>query len=296
MNERADVRCRRQRKRHLQVMAYRALAGVGIAGILTATLLFSIQKFEDMMVVGGTAAETEGIKIYQSAGPVNEGAGSIGNASNEGAGSIESASNGAKIADKTDGQAAAPDTEGWELILVNRWNPIPDNYDLTLTQLQNGQSVDERIYPKLQEMFDDARAAGILPAISSSYRTAETQQELMDEKIAEYQAQGYGDEEARNLAEQWVAIPGTSEHQIGIAVDITTADWAAQDASVVWEWLDQNSYRYGFILRYPEEKTEITGVMPEPWHYRYVGMETAKEIYDAGVCLEEYLGKVDSGI
>lgn len=182
--------------------------------------------------------------------------------------------------------------EDWNLILVNRWNPIPEDYSMDLTELMNGQSVDSRIYPELQQMFDDARAAGMLPQISSSYRTTEMQQELMDEKIAEYQAEGNSYEDARALAEKWVAVPGTSEHQIGIAVDITTADWQQQDASVIWQWLEQNSYKYGFILRYTAEKTDITGVIAEPWHFRYVGKEAAKEIYEQGVCLEEYLGAI----
>lgn len=179
--------------------------------------------------------------------------------------------------------------ESWKLILVNRWNPIPEDYEITFTELQNDHRVDSRIYLELQQMFDDARAQGILPMISSSYRTAEMQQELMEEQVAEYQAEGYGYEEAKELAEQWVAVPGTSEHQIGIAVDITTADWQQQDASIVWNWLNENSYKYGFILRYPEDKAHITGVMAEPWHYRYVGKEAAQEIYEMGVCLEEYL-------
>ena len=179
--------------------------------------------------------------------------------------------------------------DGWELLLVNRQHPIPENYEVKLTQLQNDQAVDERIYPALQEMFDDARAEGILPTISSSYRTAEKQQELMDEKIAEYQASGYDYETAKQLAEEWVAIPGTSEHQMGLSVDITTADWNQQDASVVWDWMMRNSYKYGFIQRYPENKTDITGIINEPWHYRYVGREAAQEIYEQGICLEEYL-------
>ena len=184
-----------------------------------------------------------------------------------------------------------PSEDGWELILVNRKHPIPANYEVKLMQLQNDQAVDERIYPALQEMFDDARAEGILPTISSSYRTAEKQQELMDEKIAEYQASGYDYETAKQLAEEWVAIPGTSEHQMGLSVDITTADSNQQDASIVWDWLKQNSYKYGFIQRYPENKTDITGIINEPWHYRYVGKEAAQEIYEQGICLEEYLEK-----
>lgn len=184
-------------------------------------------------------------------------------------------------------------TEDWELILVNRWNPIPDDYEVELKKLKNDQSVDSRIYPALQDMFDDARAEGILPAISESYRTAKKQQELMDGKIKEYQAEGYSKEEAKELAEEWVAIPGTSEHQIGIAVDITSADKMQQNPSVVWKWMDENSYKYGFVRRYPEDKTEITGVINEPWHYRYVGKEAAEKMHAQDVCLEEYLGQTE---
>lgn len=178
--------------------------------------------------------------------------------------------------------------DAWELILVNRWNPIPEGYEVELTQLQGNQAVDSRIYPSLQQMFDDARAEGIYPMISSSYRTYEEQLGLMEEKIAEYQNAGYAPEEVKRLAEEWVALPGTSEHQIGLAVDITTADPDVQDVFTVWQWLTQNSHRYGFILRYPEDKTEITGVMHEQWHFRYVGEEAAKEIYEQNLCLEEY--------
>ena len=95
--------------------------------------------------------------------------------------------------------------------------------------------------------------------------------------------------EAENIAKTWVAYPGTSEHQIGLAVDITSEDKIKQSPEVVWEWLKENSYKYGFILRYTEEKMELTGISPEPWHYRYVGKKAAKEIYEQGVCLEEYL-------
>lgn len=189
----------------------------------------------------------------------------------------------------SDNTITPEDEEDWNLILVNRWNPIPENYEVALTQLQNGHAVDSRIYPELQQMFDDARAQGIMPTITSSYRTTQEQQQIMDEKISDYQAEGYSYSEAKELAEKWVAIPGTSEHQIGIAVDISTADAGRQDASIVWQWLNENSYQYGFILRYPEDKTDITGTIYEPWHYRYVGKEAAKEIYEQGVCLEEYL-------
>lgn len=178
----------------------------------------------------------------------------------------------------------------WQLLLVNRWNPIPEGYTPELTELWNGESVDSRIYSDLQEMFDDARAEGLEPYVNAGYRTNEVQQSLMDEEVEDYISQGYSEAEARKMAEQWVAVPGTSEHQMGLAVDISMNDNGSQGAADVWQWLMENSYKYGFILRYPEDKAEITGIAYEPWHYRYVGKETAEEIYRRGVCLEEYLG------
>lgn len=179
----------------------------------------------------------------------------------------------------------------WQLLLVNRWNPIPENFDVTLVTLSGGHQVDERIYPDLQKMFDDARAEGIFPMIYSSYRTTQKQQQLMEEEINKYRQEGYSGREAKKIAETWVARPGTSEHQIGLALDITSADKKSQEPAVVWEWLRNNSYRYGFILRYPEDKTDITGISPEPWHFRYVGEKAATEMYQRGICLEEYLDR-----
>ena len=173
---------------------------------------------------------------------------------------------------------------------MNRWNPIPEGYAPELTELWNGESVDSRIYSDLQEMFDDARAEGLEPYVNAGYRTNEVQQSLMDQEVENYIFQGYSEAEARKMAEQWVAVPGTSEHQMGLAVDISMNDNGSQGAADVWQWLMENSYKYGFILRYPEDKAEITGIAYEPWHYRYVGKETAEEIYRRGVCLEEYLG------
>ena len=132
---------------------------------------------------------------------------------------------------------------GWQLMLVNRWHPIPENYAPELTELWNGELVDSRIYPDLQEMFDDARDAGMEPYVNSGYRTHQLQQSLMDREIADYISQGYSEEEAKEIAEQWVAPPGTSEHQIGLAVDISMEDTSDQNASDVWQWLRENSYK-----------------------------------------------------
>lgn len=184
--------------------------------------------------------------------------------------------------------------QAWSLILVNKNNPIPDKYDVELEQLSNGEKVDVRIYPALQKMFDTARAEGVYPIVASGYRTTEKQQKLMDEKIIEYKVMGYTSEQARAEAEMWVAIPGTSEHQLGIAVDIN-ADGINSAGNEVYKWLDENGYRFGFIRRYPPDKTKITGVSNEPWHYRYVGVAAATEIQKQGLCLEEYLNSTMGG-
>jgi D-alanyl-D-alanine carboxypeptidase len=181
---------------------------------------------------------------------------------------------------------------GWCLILVNRWRYIPDGYEVELTRLANGQSIDKRIYPALREMFGAAESEGVYPVVASGYRTAEEQERLMNEKIAEYRSAGCSDEQARTKAEAWVALPGTSEHQIGIAVDIN-ADGIRSAGYEVYEWLERNAWRFGFIQRYPSDKTEFTGVIGEAWHYRYVGVHAAAEIQSQGVCLEEYLNETN---
>ena len=191
----------------------------------------------------------------------------------------------------------ASEDNGWNLILVNRNSYIPDDYKVELTELSNGEKVDSRIYPELQEMFNDARAQGYGLFVREGYRTQEEQQQLMDEKIEAYENEGKSKSEAKKLAEQWVAIPGTSEHQLGIAVDIN-ADTTKSSSDDVYNWLAENAHTYGFIKRYPSNKTDITGVINEPWHYRYVGKEAASKIYSQGICLEEYidtLGYTDSG-
>ncbi len=176
----------------------------------------------------------------------------------------------------------------WNLVLVNKCNPIPDDYDFDLTRLSNGQYVDTRICPELQAVFDAARKDGVYPVVAAGYRTPEKQQSLMDEKIAELEAEGRSAADAKKEAETWVAIPGTSEHQLGLAVDINAGS-VRSAGSEVYEWLAKNAWKYGFILRYPPDKTDITGIRYEPWHYRYVGKEAAEQICRQGLCLEEYL-------
>lgn len=176
----------------------------------------------------------------------------------------------------------------WNLLLVNPWNPLPDDHAIQLKELRNGYCVDERIYPDLQEMFDNARAENIQPLIVSAYRTYDKQSQLYQDKVSSYLDEGYTQNQAEEMAAKWVAKPNHSEHQTGLAIDINAESGSNDD---VYEWLSKNSYKYGFILRYPNEKTEITGIHYEPWHYRYVGKQAAQYINEKQITLEEYLAE-----
>lgn len=184
----------------------------------------------------------------------------------------------------------------WYLTLVNSENPIDDNFQITLTRLRNKQAIDSRCYPELQAMMDDCRAAGLSPIICSSYRTYDKQEELFEQQVQEFINQGYGKLDAQKKAAGAVARPGTSEHEIGLAIDIVDESNQRlnqyQENTAVQRWLMQNSWRYGFILRYPSDKTDITGIQYEPWHYRFVGKEAARIIYENNWTLEEYLNQM----
>ena len=179
--------------------------------------------------------------------------------------------------------------DDWRLILVNRDHPIEEAFSGELTERRHGAKVDSRIYPDLQEMFDEMRADGLSPRVVEGYRTAEEQQERLDSRIREYMGYGKSREEAREMALQWEQEPGTSEHELGICVDISSEDADNESANEVWSWMDVNCSRFGFIKRYPRDKTAVTGVRGAQWHYRYVGEEAAREITEKGITLEEYL-------
>ena len=181
-------------------------------------------------------------------------------------------------------------SKDWRLVLVSSRYPIEQDFDGELTELRYGQKVDSRIYPDLQEMFDEMRSEGLSPRVVEGYRTGEQQKKRLDDKISEYMGYGKSREEARELALQWEAEPGCSEHEIGICVDVSREAGDNESANEVWKWMDENCARFGFIKRYPKDKSSVTGVRGDPWHYRYVGAEAAQEISEKGITLEEYLG------
>ena len=190
--------------------------------------------------------------------------------------------------------AAAPVQEpDWKLLLVNPGNKLPENYSVTLKRLANGMYVDERIYDDLNAMLTDCRKTGLQPVVCSAYRTHATQVRLHNNKIARLRSAGYSYEAAVKEAARWVAVPGTSEHETGMALDLVSYHYQVldtkQENTPEQKWLMEHSWEYGFILRYPNDKTEVTGIGYEPWHYRYVGRENAAKIHESGLCLEGYL-------
>lgn len=183
------------------------------------------------------------------------------------------------------------------LTVVNPWNPLPEDWVCDLVTLSDGRRVDSRCYEAFEEMMAACRDAGYAPFLCSAYRTQETQQSLYDNKVQRLMNSGMGEEEAKVEAAKAVAIPGTSEHQLGLAVDIVDANMQdltdEQEKTETQKWLMANSWRYGFIHRYPNDKTDITGIIYEPWHYRYVGKAAAQDIFNRDITLEEYVGKTN---
>ena len=191
-------------------------------------------------------------------------------------------------------------SNGQEIILVNPWNYIPEDYTVELTSIDSNYQVAAIAYDDLQQMLTDCKQGGGNPVICSAYRTQEYQENLYEKKVKNLVASGIAKEKARKEAATVVALPGTSEHQLGLALDIIDRHnqslTKAQEKTATQQWLMANSWKYGWILRYPNGKSDITGIIYEPWHYRYVGREIAEEIHNSGLCLEEYLETVSPAV
>jgi len=184
-------------------------------------------------------------------------------------------------------------SDDWSLILVNSRNPVPSDYSVRLEKVQNNHYVDSRIAAYVNEMIRNAEKDGVKLLICSSYRTVARQQELFDQQVDEYISAGKSYDEALAETATGLALPGFSEHNTGLALDIVTPSYQILDSNFenteAFRWLDKNAHKYGFILRYPKDKSNITRIKYEPWHYRYVGVEHAAVIKEKGLCLEEYL-------
>jgi len=177
------------------------------------------------------------------------------------------------------------DISSWEYLLVNAEHSIGD-YVPELSALEGGHLFDSRALAQLEQFIAAARDAGHSVFLSSAYRSYSEQEYLFNRKVSQY-----GGNEA--VAATIVARPGTSEHQSGLSCDITDRYYELKDASLentaLFKWMSEHCAEFGFILRYPSGKEEITGVIYEPWHFRYVGVEAATYIVENDLCLEEFL-------
>lgn len=181
----------------------------------------------------------------------------------------------------------------WRMILVNRDYILPDGYKPKLENAVEGGYddvyLDERVAPYYNEMYQAAYKDGIHLVPISGYRSVDRQKRNFENKIDYYMDKGYSKVEATQEAATIILPPGTSEHNAGLAMDICSLEQNFEDTEE-FKWLCENAADYGFILRYPEDKQDVTKIIYEPWHWRYVGVEAAKEMKASGECLEEYLG------
>ncbi len=187
--------------------------------------------------------------------------------------------------------------DDWQLVLVNKQHPVPEDYSFTLGTITGSMKCDVRIIDELMAMLEAAKNDGIDLMICSPYRDYNRQTVLFNRKIDYYMNKGYSYMEAYRISSITVTVPGASEHQIGLALDIVSDTYTALDTGFgetdAGIWLKEHGYEYGFILRYPLGKEYITGIQYEPWHYRYVGKEAATAIMKQGITLEEFLEDLD---
>ncbi len=187
------------------------------------------------------------------------------------------------------------------LVLVNPTHSVPDGYveSITLEKVQGNYVMDSRCAEPMRDMIAAAKRDGITLQLCSTFRTYETQKKLYENRIKILMSRDSSltYEQAAEKAKTINAYPGTSEHELGLAADIVTPSYqmlnSGYDQTAAFKWLKTHCAEYGFILRYPKEKQDITRIIYEPWHYRYVGQEDAKKIMESGLTLEEYLGILD---
>lgn len=187
-----------------------------------------------------------------------------------------------------------PDGE-WKLLLVNDRNTISEDFEPALEEVQGVYRMDARVASIMRQMIADAKSQGVDLLVCSAYRPYSSQQRNFEASVTRYMQAGYSREQAETQTLRLIAAPGSSEHQTGLAADIVTPAYQSLDNgyadTAAARWLKANAASYGFILRYPADKQDITHIDFEPWHYRYVGEEAAKVIMEKGICLEEYLGQ-----
>jgi D-alanyl-D-alanine carboxypeptidase len=183
----------------------------------------------------------------------------------------------------------------WAFYLLDKNNPLPPSFEVALQKLGGEdewwREIDERAADYALQMLEESRLAGVHIVIIEGFRTIERQQEIYNRRINYYLDLGLNEMQAALVAETEVARPGASEHNAGIALDVASGNYNPYsfEHTAEFDWLLENSWKYGFILRYPEDALHITGFIYEPWHWRFVGVKRAQEIYESGLTLEEFI-------
>ena len=177
----------------------------------------------------------------------------------------------------------------WNLRLANSENILPKDFEVELEEIADEKQFDKRAIKYLKEMINDMRYDGIKNVwVQSAYRSVARQKELYDNSVNKYLKQGKTQEEAERLTDEYINKPGASDHNLGLAVDFNNVDNNFEDLDA-FKWLKKNAENYGFILRYPKDKEDVTKIAYESWHWRYVGEEHAKKMNELNMCLEEYI-------
>ena len=180
------------------------------------------------------------------------------------------------------------------MILVNNNMGLPDGYtvETQVGDAATGKELQTEAAQSFAAMQAAAQLEGVSLILQSGYRSVEYQQGLFDQQVEKMIKTGLDEEQAREQAKTVVAVPGYSEHNTGYAADILTESYRIMDSGFAdtdaYAWLVKHAAEYGFIERYPEDKSAITGIIFEPWHWRYVGAENAAAIQASGLCLEEF--------
>ena len=254
-----------------------------------------VGKYSDVIKMAETEAELEGEEYYHieddELDRLSESARKAADDFNKSA-EAAAGDQGITIVDENGVEKNPAFSKDWSLILINKDNWIPDNYAFRLTTISGTVKSDVRVAPYLLDMIKAAREEGISLYVASGYRDMTRQTYVFNRKVQSLINEGHDEEEAKRLAAEVVAVPGTSEHTVGLAFDLVTAGHSRLDEEFAYTdggmWLKEHGPEYGFILRYPRGKEDVTGIEFEPWHYRFVGVDAAREITRLGVTLEEY--------
>ena len=282
---RAALRRRRQqlRRRRLALLAVLAAALVVLAFFITE-LLKKSGAAPSAAASSAAAAASSAPASSVSPAAASSAAAAASSAAASAAAPVSSAST-----------AALQGDDVWQLRLVNHTHPLAENFTVETAKLDNGKEFDARAIGQLNKMLADGDAAGLQLLVCSAYRSIARQDALFEEMKQSYIAQGLSEQEAYDKTATIRTPHACSEHSTGLAADIVSVSHQNLDDAYAdtpeAKWLLAHAAEYGFILRYPKDKESVTGIIWEPWHYRYVGVENAQKIAASGLCLEEYLAR-----